>query len=188
MLGLLLVWILSPGVRESKNLWVLFLYCFPSEFLLAVLPHEPVLIYFGAYWPAWVVALLSGVGTVLAEALNYSFCSFFYDLPTLRAVSQKRLVRRTIELFDRVPFSAILFAGFTPAPFFPVRFLVVMADYPWWKYLLAVFISRTPRFWLLAVFGGLIHISGGLLVVLFVVLFVSVNVPALVHIFMGRRR
>ena len=28
---------------------VLFLYCFPSEFLVGLLPHEPVLIYFGAF-------------------------------------------------------------------------------------------------------------------------------------------
>jgi membrane protein YqaA with SNARE-associated domain len=166
---------------------VLFLYCFPSEFLVGLLPHEPILIYFGDFHPAWVVAAVSVVGTVMAEGINYSFCSFFYDLPTLRDVSRKRLVRKTIDLFHRAPFAAILFAGFTPAPFFPVRFLVVMASYPRWKYLLGVFLSRAPRFWLLAMFGQYFHISGSILTVLFVAMFVSVNVPALARLFMGNR-
>ena len=181
------MWVLSPIIRESKSLVVLFFYCFPSEFLVGLLPHEPILIYFGDFHPAWVVAAVSIVGTVMAEAINYSFCSFFYDLPTLRAVSRKRLVRKTIDLFHRAPFAAILFAGFTPAPFFPVRFLVVMAYYPRWKYLLGVFLSRAPRFWLLAMFGHYFHISGSVLTVLFVVMFVSVNVPALIRLLVGGR-
>ena len=184
---LLLGWLLLPGVRESKSLWVLFLYCLPSEFLMGLLPHEPVLIYFGAFYSALTVALVSAAGTLLAEALNYSFCSFFYEMPALRAVSKKRLVRKTIELFDRAPFAAILFAGFTPAPFFPLRFLVVMASYPRWKYLLGVFISRAPRFYLLAMFGGLVHISGGMLTVLFVGMFAVVNVPAILQLLVRGR-
>ncbi len=188
MLAILLAWLLSPGVRESRSLWVLFLYCFPSEFLVGLLPHEPVLIYFGAFHSAWVVAGISAVGTVMAEAVNYSVCSFFYDRPALQSVSEKRLVRKTIELFARMPFAAILFAGFTPAPFFPVRFLVVMASYPRWKYLVGVLLSRAPRFLLLAMFGAYVHISASLLLLLFVGMFVSVNVPALVRLFWGSRR
>lgn len=186
-MALLLAWLLSHQLRESKSLTVLFLYAFPSEFLVGLLPHEPVLIYFGAFHAAWIVALVSVAGTVMAEAMNYSFCSFFYEMPALRAVSRKRLVRRTIELFDRVPFAAILFAGFTPAPFFPVRFLVVMAHYPRWKYLLGVFISRAPRFFLLAMFGSWFHIPGGLITVLFVGMFAAVNVPAMVQLLVGGR-
>lgn len=188
VLALLLAWVLSASLQESKSLVVLFLYSFPSEFLVGLLPHEPVLIYFGAFQSAWLVAGVSVVGTVMAEAMNYSFCSFFYDRPALQAVSRKRLVKKTIELFARAPFAAILFAGFTPAPFFPVRFLVVMASYPRWKYLLGVFLSRAPRFLLLAMFGAYVHISAGLLTLLFVGMFVSVNLPALMRLLWGSRR
>jgi membrane protein YqaA with SNARE-associated domain len=188
ILTILLAWLLSPGIRESKSLAVLFFYSFPSEFLMGLLPHEPVLIYFGAFYPASVVALVSVVSTVMAEAMNYSFCSFFYEMPALQAVSKKKLVRKTIELFDRAPFAAILFAGFTPAPFFPVRFLVVMAEYPRWKYLVGVFVSRAPRFFLLAMFGALVPIPGALLTLLFVGIFVAVNLPAIVQLLAGGRR
>jgi len=183
VLGLLATWLIFKEVRDSKSLVVLFFYAFPSEFLVGLLPHEPVLIYFGSFYTAWVVTLVSIVGTLGAEAINYSFCSYFYEKPALQAVSEKRLVRKTIELFERAPFAAILFAGFTPAPFFPIRFLVVMAPYPRWKYLLGVFISRAPRFFLLAMFGAYFHIPGTLLTALFVGMLLSVNVPALVRLF-----
>jgi membrane protein YqaA with SNARE-associated domain len=182
VLGLLLTWLVFRGVRDSKSLVVLFFYAFPSEFLVGLLPHEPVLIYFGSFYSAWMVTSVSVVGTLVAEAINYSFCSYFYEKPSLQAVSEKRLVRKTIELFGRAPFAAILFAGFTPAPFFPVRFLVVMASYPRWKYLLGVFLSRAPRFFLLAMCGAYFHVPGTLLTALFVGMLLSVNVPALVRL------
>jgi len=47
---LIIVWIASGVLQKSTNLLVLFLYSFPSEFLIAILPHEPVLIYFGRFF------------------------------------------------------------------------------------------------------------------------------------------
>ena len=172
------IWISSEAVRASKNLAVLFFYSFPSEFLVGLVPHEPVLLYFGTYHPAWVVALVAGVGTVLAEATNYRFFSLFYGTNAVRAAMDQKMVRRTVDLFSRRPFTAILVAGFTPVPFFPIRFLVVMADYPLSRYLLGVFVSRAPRFWILAAMGGLVHIPAGALLILFGVMMAVVNIPA----------
>ena len=70
-------------------------------------------------------------------------------------------------------------AGFTPVPFYPFRFLVVMARYPRWKYLLAVFLSRTPRFYVLALLGQAIKIPDYLIIVIFIVLIASANIPLL---------
>jgi len=50
--ALLAVWLLVDQVRESKSLWILFFYSFPSEFLIAPLPHEPIFFYFGKYYAA----------------------------------------------------------------------------------------------------------------------------------------
>ena len=44
VLVLLIVWATSKSIQESKSLWVLFFYSFPSEFLIATIPHEPVLL------------------------------------------------------------------------------------------------------------------------------------------------
>jgi membrane protein YqaA with SNARE-associated domain len=185
VLALLLVWILSEGVRQSTSLWVLFLYSFPSEFLVGLVPHEPVLLYYGLHHPAWVVALVAVVSTVMAEGMNYSLFDLFYGVPALQEASEKGAVRKITDLFGRAPFTAILIAGFTPVPFFPVRFLVVMTAYPVWKYLLGVFLSRAPRFYLLAFFGGVLDIPGSILAVLFAAMLAAVNLPALFKLFSG---
>lgn len=182
VLALLLAWLFLDGVQDSKNLWVLFFYSFPAEFLVGLVPHEPVLIYFGAYYSAWVVAAVSALSTAMAEAMNYSVLGFFYDRPALRSAARHPTVRKTMRLFDRAPFTAIVFAGFTPVPFFPVRFLVVMTGYPLWKYVLGVVVSRTPRFVILAAFGAFLEIPVGLLGGLFLVMLLSVNLPALVQL------
>lgn len=189
LVGLLLLgWLFLDGVQESRSLWVLYLYSFPSEFLVGLVPHEPALIYFGAYHPAWVVAAVAAAGTALAEALNYSFFSYFYDRPAIRNSYHHPAVRKTVGWFGRAPFAAILFAGFTPAPFFPVRFLVVMTGYPLWKYVAAVLLSRTPRFFLLAAFGGLVDLPLELLGGLFLVMLLSVNLPAVLQLTLRARR
>ena len=182
VLGLLLVWLTSEGVRTSTNLVILFLYSFPSEFLVGLAAHEPVLIFYGAHHPAWVVALVAVVSTVMAEGLNYSFFGLFFEIPAFRAALTGPGVSRITEMFSRMPFKAILVAGFTPVPFFPVRFLVVMTDYPIWKYLLGVFLSRAPRFYLLALLGGAFHIPGIVLIGIFVAMFVLVNLPAVLKV------
>ena len=181
--ALLLTWALSREVRASTQLWVLFLYSFPSEFLVGLVPHEPVLLYYGVHHPAWIVAMVAVVSTVMAEGMNYSIFDSFYGVPALQEASKKKAVRKIMDLFDRMPFWATLVAGFTPVPFFPVRFLVVMTRYPVWKYLLAVLVSRGPRFYILALFGGVLDIPGAILALLFAAMLAAVNVPALLRLF-----
>jgi len=178
VLGLLLVWVLVKGVQESTNLWILFFYSFPSEFLVGLIPHEPVLIYYGAYHPPWVVALVAVGSTMMAEGLNYHFFGLFYGMPAFRSALEKTAVQRVAEFFNRMPFTAIVFAGFSPVPFFPIRFLVVITDYPVWKYLLGVFLSRAPRFYLLALFGAFFEVPKLLLAGLFLGMLLLVNLPA----------
>jgi ribonucleoside-triphosphate reductase len=64
-------------------------------------------------------------------------------------------------------------------PFFPLRFLVVMGDYSRFRYLLAVFTSRTPRFYLLALIGEAFKIPSWILISLFAVLFASAYIPVI---------
>ncbi|HSW29553.1 MAG TPA: VTT domain-containing protein [Longimicrobiales bacterium] len=182
MFALLAIWLFSDQARTSTRLLVLFLYSFPSEFLVGLVPHEPVLIYFGSHHAAWVVALVAGVGTVLAEAANYRFFSLLYEVPSIHRMSEHRVVAWLVGLFARRPFTAIVVAGFTPVPFFPIRLLVVMTKYPLRTYLLGVFVSRTPRFWLLATLGAMVAVPTGALMLLFGAMLATVNLPALFHL------
>jgi uncharacterized membrane protein YdjX (TVP38/TMEM64 family) len=152
---------------------------------MGLVPHEPVLVFFGMHHPSWLVALVAVVGTVMAEGMNYSVFSLFYESPSVQAMEKNRVVGRIMELFRRRPFTAILVAGFTPVPFFPVRFLVVMTGYPLPRYLWGVFLSRAPRFWILAALGAYFAIPTGLLAGLFLAMLATVNVPALFKLMTG---
>jgi len=174
--ALLVIWLSSDSVQESKSLPVLFFYCFPSEFLIGLLPHEPILIYYGKFYSPMTVALISVFGTVLAEFINYSVIKFVADIRLFKNIIGKKVVGKIVALFNKAPFTAVLIAGFTPVPFYPFRFLVVMSHYPVQKYLLAVFISRAPRFFILALIGNTFNIPGVFLIALFVVLVITVNI------------
>ena len=80
VLALLIVWIISKSLQESKSLWVLFFYSFPSEFLIATVPHEPVLLYFGKFYHPLTVALVAIPSTLITEMLNYSTFKYITDL------------------------------------------------------------------------------------------------------------
>lgn len=178
VVGLLLAWFLMEGIQESTSLGVLFFYSFPSEFLVGLIPHEPVLIYYGTHHAPLVVAVVAGVSTVMAEGLNYHFFGLFYSMPTLRGALEKEAVKKIADFFNKAPFFAILFCGFSPVPIFPVRFLVVITEYPVWKYLMGVLISRTPRFYLLALLGALFDVPGWALASFFLGMLLVVNLPA----------
>jgi membrane protein YqaA with SNARE-associated domain len=167
----LLVWWLSSDARGTVNgLLVLFLYCFPSEFLVALVPHEPVLIYFGHVYPALTVAAVSLLGTLVTEALNYHSFQYVADARALRRALTSRWVTRAVSLFRRRPFLALIIGALTPIPFYPFRFVVVLARYPLWRYLAAVALARGPRFYLLALTGAVLRVPVAWLGTLFLVL------------------
>ncbi|HDZ27153.1 hypothetical protein LCGC14_1264430 [marine sediment metagenome] len=186
--ALLVVWLSSESIQKSKNLWVLFIYSFPSQFLIPIIPHEPVLLYFGKFYPPLTVALVDIAGTLLTEALNYSVFKYIIDAKFFQKMRHTKSATKVVGLFNRAPFVALFVAGFTPVPFYPFRFLVVMAHYPIWKYLLAVFLSRTPRFYVLALLGRAINIPDYLIIVIFIILIVSVNGPILRRFLKNRQR
>lgn len=186
--ALLVLWLSSESIQKSKNLWVLFIYSFPSQFLIPIVPHEPVLLYFGKFYAPLTVALVDIAGTLLTEALNYSVFKYIIDTNFFQKLRHRKTVTKVVELFNRAPFSALFIAGLTPLPFYPFRFLVVMAHYPIWKYLLAVFLSRTPRFYVLALIGAAIKIPDYLIIALFIVLIASANFPLLRKFFKKRQR
>jgi membrane protein YqaA with SNARE-associated domain len=185
--GLLVWWLTSDSLRDSKSLWVLFLYCFPAEFIIATVPHEPVLLYFAKFYSPLTVALVSVAGTVLTEVLNYTVFKYVADLKVFRKMLESRAVQKTVRLFNRAPFAALWVAGFTPIPFYPFRFLVVIARYPLAKYILAVFTSRAPRMYLIALAARAIRFPDYVIIIITGVLIVAANVPILRKLFKRRQ-
>jgi len=187
ILAILITWLSSESIRQSKSLWILFFYNFPSQFLIAIVPHEPVFLYFSKFYSPLSVTFVAIVGTSLAEVLNYSVFKYVGDLKSVQNVHTSKMVNKLIILFNKAPFTALLVAGFTPVPFYPFRFLVVLARYPLLKYILAIFLSRTPRFYLLALFGYTIKIPDYLLPVIFIILTIPFSYPMIKSFLKNKR-
>ena len=184
---LLILWLSSGSIQKSKSLWILFLYSFPSQFLIAVVPHEPVFLYFSKFYAPIIVTFVSVSSTVLTELVNYSTFKFIVDLKSFDKIKYSGFVKKLIDIFNKAPFLALWIAGFTPIPFYPFRFLVVLAHYPIYRYI-AVFLSRTPRFFLLALLGQAFKIPDYLLVILFAVLILVAAVPILKRLFFKKKQ
>ena len=184
---LLLIWLTSTSIRNSKSLWILFFYSFPSQFLIAVVPHEPVFLYFSKFYAPITVTLVSVSSTVLTEIVNYSTFKFIVDLKSFHRIRYSGFIKKLIDNFNRAPFLVLWVAGFTPIPFYPLRFLVVLAHYPLYKYILAVFLSRAPRFYLLALFGHAFKIPDSWLAILFALLILVAVAPLIKKLFSKKK-
>lgn len=177
ILLLLIIWLSFDNIRQDKSLWVLFFYNFPSEFVIAIVPHEPVIYYFGQYYHPFIVSIVTILGTLITEAFNYIIIGYFFGFHFMEKIQQNKITTKLIDLFSKAPFLALITAGFTPIPFYPFRILVVLAHYPLYKYMLALFLSRTPRFYILATLGQEIKISDSLLIILFIVITLIIYIP-----------
>ena len=147
----------------------LFAYAFVSNVALAVVPHEPVVIWYGARLGIWTTALVATAGTVAAAWVDHRlFVPLVQRLAARRGVSGGGLSR----LFGRAPFAILALSGLTPLPFFPFKSLAFRTRYPLGPYLAAVAAGRLPRYLLLAWLGLAVHVPAWLLASLFILLMI----------------
>lgn len=147
----------------------LFAYAFLSNVALALVPHEPVVVWYGAQVGVWTTATVATAGTVLASWVDHRL---FVPLIT-RATQGRELPRLAgvlMRLFSHAPFAVITVSGLTPLPFFPFKALAFAARYPVGRYLTAVALGRMPRYLVLAWLGVAIQVPAWALAVLFALL------------------
>src|SRR5205809_7787619 len=103
----------------------LFGYAFLSNVALAVLPHEPAVIWFGARLGVWPTTLVATAGTVAAALVDHRIF-----VPLIRRAAARRpsraadpgpAARGGSRLFAPAQFATIALSGLTPLPFFPVQ-------------------------------------------------------------------
>jgi len=175
--GLMIFWISSASIRHNKSLWVLFFYCFPAEFLISFVPHEPVILLFSKYYSALTVTMVSLAGTVLAEALDYSTLKLVEEFKLLSKAQKSKLVEKLVKAFGRKPYLALWAAAFLPVPFYPFRFLTVMTNLPLAGYLAVIITARFPKFLILALIGRVLKIPDLIIAGFFVALILVGYLP-----------
>lgn len=126
-----------------------FIFMIVSSTLIP-LPSDAAVIAAGASQIADValIAVIGGIGNVIGATVDYYLGM---NLPKHGKLFQK--IEPYLEKFKRNAFLWILLGGFTPFPFEPFRLASGYVCYDIKKYWLAVFLSRTPRFYLLAWLG-----------------------------------
>lgn len=131
----------------------LFGYAFLSNVALAVVPHEPVVIWYGAHFGVVTTALIATAGTVAAAWTDHRLFASSISRLTQHAAASRSAPSVALRWFARAPFAVLALSGVTPLPFFPFKVLAFAAAYPRGRYLAAVAAGRLPRYLLLAWLG-----------------------------------
>ena len=134
-------------------LLLLFAYAFLSNVALAVVPHEPVVIWYGAHLGVIPTAVVATAGTVAAAWTDHRLFSNSVHRLTRRASATAAAPSFALRWFGRAPFAVLALSAITPLPFFPFKLLAFAARYPRGRYLAAVAAGRLPRYLLLAWLG-----------------------------------
>jgi len=155
----------SPDLRQ---LIIFFFFTIPANSFTFV-PYEPALLYYSKlYLPLWL-ALLGGMGTSLAGFLDYQAVTYLFRYRKMAAIRKNKYYLLVANYFRKVPFACLVITGFTPVPFHPVKFMAIATAYPLQKYLLALFVGRTPRYYLVALAGKGLQISNWVILLIFLI-------------------
>jgi len=152
----------------------LFAYAFVSNVALAVLPHEPAVIWYSARLGVWPT-LIATAGTVAAALVDHRLFA-----PLIKRASRRRsesadpgpVAGGLPGLFTRAPFAILALSGLTPLPFFPFKALAFTTGYPRGRYLAAVAARCLPRYALLAWLGIAVRLPTWLFALSFVLLMI----------------
>src|SRR5262249_55595888 len=150
-----------------------FLYmCLACQFFpIPTIP--PIAFTAKAFNPA-LVALAGGVGTSIANLNDYAIVGWLFRSKRIKKVRDFSAYQRLLRFFDRYAFATLTVATFLPIPIDVIRMLAISRAYPIWKYMLATFSGRFPRYLILAYLGKELPVKWIL------ILFLVSVIPALV--------
>ena len=137
------------------------------------LPTPPYVIAMGKVFHPVIVATVGAVGNCIAAIVEYYFITWLFNRSAiLSKVEANKIFIKFSRFFKKAAFLCLIFTGFTPIPFEPFRLAAIAAKYPMTKYLAAVFIGRSARYYLIALLGYVYQISTLYLIVLMLVMLI----------------
>jgi membrane protein YqaA with SNARE-associated domain len=116
-----------------------------------------VLLY-GTLFDPLLVAFLGGIATCWVEFLNYKILGLITNIRQIQTITKKQWYLKAEDWFKKAPFLSLVISGFTPIPFAPFRVFSVTSRYSLTRYILSVFVGRTPRYYILALTGAVIKL------------------------------
>ena len=132
------------------------LYTVISNFFVTIFPHEPIIMAMGKMYAPLLVALLGAIATCFIEVFNYQILRHITGNKHVQKFTSKKLYQSSERLFNKTPFFALFFGSLTPVPFGIFRFFAANSEYSSFLLLIAVFLGRLPRYYILAWAGPLV--------------------------------
>jgi ribonucleoside-triphosphate reductase len=145
----LLIWRFLP---QWWQLSAFFWYSIPGNSFVW-LPHEPAVIYAGSVYPPALVAVVGGLATTVASAVDYVVVRRVLQIKAVASIKETRVFRLSVRWFNRWPWWTIFVFAISPIPFYPIRIIAPMANYPMRRYVSAIVVGRIPRYYVLALGG-----------------------------------
>lgn len=142
-------------------------------FPLPTLP--PIALTAKAFSPL-LVSFLGAIGTCVANLNDYAILGWLFRHHRVRKVRDISTYRRLLYWFDRYAFLTLAVAAFLPIPIDVVRMLAISRAYSFWKYIVATFAGRFPRYLLIAYLGKELPIK------YILILFLATALPALMKL------
>ncbi|MCB0275990.1 MAG: VTT domain-containing protein [Calditrichaeota bacterium] len=138
----------------------------PTNMLIAPVPHDIFLFEAAKHYHALAVAVVGTIGCCVGGIFDYWLLLPFLNREKIRSsFENKNLYLKSLRFFARAPFWMLVFAAGTPMPFYPFKFLSIAGHYPRWRYIAAMAVGRTPRYYLLSMLGYALQVPTWLVVV-----------------------
>jgi membrane protein YqaA with SNARE-associated domain len=174
-------WFQAP---EFRGLVKLCAYTVVSNVYISLLPHEPVLFYYGKVVGPFAAMLAATTGALLSGVIDHETLTRLLNVHRVRRLyADRRIYKVCVRWYARRPFWTIVVAALTPVPFYPVKFLALSDSYPRGRYLLALVVGRAPRYYIYSWLGAEFAIPNGVIVGAFA----AMMIPPLVGAIRGRR-
>ena len=146
-----------------------FWYSIPGNSFV-YLPHEPAVIYAGAIYKPWLVAMVGGASTMVAAVIDYFVVRKVFEFKKVASVKETPLYKTAVRYFYWRPWLTVAFFAFSPLPFYVIRVLAPSAGYAMWRYVSACVAGRIPRYFLIALGASWVPVPSRYLLLLMVFL------------------
>ncbi len=155
IVGVYWYWINQKLISDSGQVFSLTVFFLLMCTATAYFPLPANLLVVGAVAGAdpGMVALVGGLATLVAYLSEYVFFTVLFKFNIVANFKESWLYKSMAPLFDKSRFLILSFASFLPIPSEPLRIYAISQKYPKIQFMLAGFVGRVPRYFLLGYFG-----------------------------------
>lgn len=164
----------KPGIVVPDSPSILFDYFLYMSVACQFfpIPTLPPIAFVAKVFHPIVVTLVGALGTCIANLNDYAILGWLFRHKRVKKVREVQAYRKLLTFFDRYAFLTLSAAAFLPIPIDVIRMLAISRAYSFWKYILATFVGRFPRYLILAYLGKELPVK------YILILFVITTLPA----------